>query len=376
MMAIDPETALKMQTTVRTAKQDQLKTMAAGIEIWEKMAGGAINDPLQYHRTEQMLSGMGLQGIIPPVQTFITKDGQLDMNRMNETIKRTTMLKEITKAELEGIKPPHTDEVKIGDKIVKRQWNKATGQWEVIGDAPRWDENAQGMIIRENPDGTKEYIMGGKGGKQAMMPNPKTAETEIYKDIMGHHEDMEKLNVIEKSYLPEYQTYGGQIRATLSNVWGKVKPESLSPEQKEYLKAFSAHRANTGNLMSSMVKRMSGTAVTDAEMKRLEVYMPKAGTGMFDGDSPDQFESKIKQFRKLNELAIARLTHWAKEGVIPDKKNLAELASKTSLDSMETILKNRGNAIKAELKRTNPNISADQLYSEAERRLRQEYNLR
>jgi hypothetical protein len=371
LWTVDPEMAVKVQTAVRQANKDQIESLKAAAELTEKMAPSLYNNPQGYVAYANMIGNLGLKSTLPDVTHFANQDGSFNMDAYNEHIKNTVALKDIVKQQLE---PPKTREIKVGDKILTQEFNKSTGQWSVIGEGPRWDDKNQ-LQMQTNPDGTQTIIVGGKPG-QLGVGNPQPVQTDIFKKLMGHKEDSAKLSDIIKNYNPQYQTYGGKAWNSLLSFYDKIDPSNVSQEQDKYLQAFAEHKADTYKMMNQMLNRLSGAAVTEHEMKRLTQQLPNAGTGLFDGDNPKAFEAKLKSFKRDNDLAIARYTQWAKEGVIPqDKKQLESLAQKTSLDDMEKILRTRASVIKQELQRVNPNMPEDQINSQTSQRLRQEYNL-
>lgn len=377
IMAADPEMGLKLATLKKQMTADQLKLYSTGMEVFEKTAPGLVNNPQLYHQTQQRLASMGID-LIPPITHFMTKDGQIDVNAMNDGVKRMSVGPKLwLEQEKAGMEPPKSRTIEVGDKKIYQEFNPSTRQWTAVAEAPRWNDNPMATITRTNEKGETETVqIGGKPGAAGDV-NPKPAQADIYKKLMGHEEDSAKISDIIRGYNPKYQTYGGKAWGILLGVWDKIDPNNITEEQDKYLRGFAAHKAETYKILNNMLNRLSGAAVTEHEMRRLTQQMPTPGTGILDGDSPRDFQSKLMAFKRDNDLAIARYTKWAKEGVIPqNKQQLNELAKKTTLDDMDRLLKNRANQVANDIVRQNPQLTDDQVKAMAAERVRREYNLK
>jgi hypothetical protein len=77
--------------------------------------------------------------------------------------------------------------------------------------------------------------------------------------------------------------------------------------------------------MNSYIKEMSGSQVTPSELGRFKQSIPNPGSGLFDGDSPTQFESKLSDFIASAQLAAARAALAMKGGFLITKYELDEV---------------------------------------------------
>ena len=320
VMPIDPELAMKMQTIKRTATQDQLKTMAAGIDIWEKMGGGAINNPAQYHQTHQMLKGMGLDGIIPPVQTFIGPDGKIDMNKMNETINNTTIRKDYFKQQFEmANKPPTVKEMEVGDKKVQTQWNPTTKVWEPIPgmEGPRWDPNKPSLEVTTNPDGTVSVTQGagGKGGTPSGLPTATVKD--LYDKLLGATENLKGIQETTANLKPEYLEYMGQFRNWVNKQQEKLGG-TLDEETQKKVEGFTNFIASAKSLHSKILKNLSGLAVTAAEEERIKSFTIDP-----DKDSGTTAKTKLKRLEEDTKAGIVRANYARIHGL--SLKNVDQL---------------------------------------------------
>ncbi len=161
---------------------------------------------------------------------------------------------------------------------------------------------------------------------------PSTA-VQLEKDMVLASNVRSQVNDIKSQMKPEYQTFKWQGGMAWNALKDKVNVNNLSPKDKAELADFTTYRASAGQLFSSILKDLSGTAVQEKEMKRAEAYLPNAGSGIFDGDSPIQMQSKIDKFEDFQDKALARLFYIRQKGLSIDK---------VELDEMPKIMNNRG----------------------------------
>ena len=208
--------------------------------------------------------------------------------------------------------------------------NKETGKMEPIeGGVPT---PGKGMKIT-TADGTTIETGVSTGGLT------KSNQTKVQKDLLGATDALLKVNDIAAGFKPEYQELTTKFKMFGKNI-KSILGGDTSPEDEAEMTAFSDYRADSGRLLTETLKEMSGAAVTESEAKRAETYIPKAGVGLFDGDSPVQMKAKIKNFQRFQIRATARLNFIRKNGM-----EIGDIP----LDRMEAIMERRGEAIEEEL---------------------------
>ena len=140
-----------------------------------------------------------------------------------------------------------------------------------------------------------------------------------------------RLNSIQSSYRPEYQTFkfkGAQEWSALKDKFGNLKPE-----EQAQLSNYSKYKQNTTQNLNQTIKDLTGAAMGVQEAERITSTLPNAGTGIFDGDSPTQFQSKLDNGVAQVKYAIARKNYSINKGLKWEN---------TPLDKMPNIINNRG----------------------------------
>jgi hypothetical protein len=162
----------------------------------------------------------------------------------------------------------------------------------------------------------------------------KSTATQVEQDVLSSADAITRLNDIQYSYRPEYQNIkyrGKQAWSTLKDKW-----VGLPDSEKRQLAQYSQYRQNSLQNLNRTIKEITGTAMGVEEAKRIEATLPTAGTGIFDGDSPTEFESKLNNAVKQTKYAIARKKYALDRGLKWEK---------TSLESMPDIIQRRGKEI-------------------------------
>lgn len=175
----------------------------------------------------------------------------------------------------------------------------------------------------------------------------KTAAGEVEKGVLADAAAISRLNNIQFSYKPEYQKIpyrGKQAWNTLADKVGKL-PES----EKRQLTEYSQYKQNSLQNLNQTIKDLTGAAMGVQEADRIITSLPNAGTGIFDGDSPTEFEAKLNNAVKQTKYALVRKNYALKKGL-----NWESIP----LEKMPSIIQERGKQIAAQYK-LDLNKSAD-----------------
>jgi hypothetical protein len=175
----------------------------------------------------------------------------------------------------------------------------------------------------------------------------KTTAGDVEKSVMATADAVTRLNNIQFSYRPEYQKIG--YRST--QAWNTLKDKvgTLSTAEKTQLTQYSQYKQNSLQNLNQTIKDITGAAMGVQEADRIISTLPNAGTNIFDGDSPTEFEAKLTNAVKQTKYALARKGYALKKGL--NWENI-------SLESMPNILKSRGAEI-AKQYNLDPNKPAD-----------------
>jgi hypothetical protein len=220
--------------------------------------------------------------------------------------------------------------------------NKRTGRFEVIptedgispiptaerGSRTAVNVDFGGLTMR--PDGTVGLPLAGG------------VESKTQEALLNNEGVLASLQQIEQQFKPEYQQVGTRI----GNRWAELKDMfgagQITPADRQQLEGFAAYRAETAANLSAIINALAGAAVSDGEAKRILAFIPDAGTGIFDGDSPAVFESKLRSAIGRVRLAIARQQYALANGIDLDPK---VLQGRIPLEGMQTIMRNRAAAL-------------------------------
>jgi hypothetical protein len=186
----------------------------------------------------------------------------------------------------------------------------------------------------------KEVERLGIGKGQSITSNIYTGELskgtkgKLEETILSTGDAVTRLNDIQASYRPEYQTIqfkGAQQWSTL-----KDKFSTLKPNEQAQLSRFAQYRQNTTQNLNLTIKELTGAAMGEKEAERIISTLPNAGTSIFDGDSPTEFKSKLDNALQKTKWALARKNYSLRNNL--EWKNIP-------LDSVPEIVNKRGKEI-------------------------------
>jgi hypothetical protein len=189
----------------------------------------------------------------------------------------------------------------------------------------------------------------------------KTTAGQVEQGALSDAAAISRLNNIQFSYKPEYQNIpyrGKQAWNTLADKVTKL-PES----EKRQLTAYSRYKQNSLQNLNQTIKDLTGAAMGVQEAERIIASLPNAGVGIFDGDSPTEFEAKLTNAVKQAKYALARKNYALKKGLNWEK---------TSLDSMPSIINNRAKEIAAQY---NLNLDKESDLQTIDRQLAAEFGI-
>ncbi len=170
-----------------------------------------------------------------------------------------------------------------------------------------------GLSLRMDKEGNLELVQG-PGVKGGAGTFGKTSANAAEKKLFDTTEGLSRLAAIDKMWTPEYQTVG-----TKFSMWGTASLEKLgikpSAEDKKALEGYSKFRRRAYEHMNQYLNEISGAAITEQEAKRLQKALPNPGEGIFEGDSPTEFQAKMKDAMQSSRWAIARYNYAQNKGL-------------------------------------------------------------
>jgi len=301
-------------------------------------------------------------------------------------------------------KAPQTRVVERGDKKITQEWNGAI--WKDIAEAPRtpddrtltpvYDPNSPtgvrlvpreqaagqpgplppGWSVEVGKDGQVKIVQGSMGGRPTQTDPVTGLSNEVLKEIDKNMESAQRqamqVHRFTQQYKPIFQTIPERGR-----MWGAALQERLGmdpgADAKASLAEFTRYKSEAAQFFADRIKEMSGAAVTDGEAKRQTAYLPNVGSGLFDGDSPTEFEAKVGRMLNFFDAATARLHYIRKAGL--GISSMKDIETKMPLDQVPKMIRTAIEQAKSGLAADYPNASAETLEAYAIRRVARDFGL-
>jgi HEPN domain-containing protein len=174
------------------------------------------------------------------------------------------------------------------------------------------DTKAKEMGIGE---GTKINVYTG----QLEKPN----KAKVQEQQLNTGDQIARLNNIQFSYRPEFLN----IKFRAGQAWNTLKDKvgNLPAKEKATLANYSTYKQNSIQNLNLTIKDLTGAAMSDAESGRIISSLPNPGTGVFDGDSPTEFESKLNNGIQQAKYALARKQYALKNGLKWENIDLGQM---------------------------------------------------
>lgn len=247
------------------------------------------------------------------------------------------------------------------------------------------DENVNTAFGRMPRDQARRLGMGlalrGKGDAGRMMIDAASAGSmtkptinAVQEKQLNAVEQYARLKAIKQSWKPEYQ----QIEKRLGFAWNSLVDKfgsartSLTSQQRQELAAYSASRSEGLNNLNQYIKEITGAAMTIPEANRIKKTQPNPGEGIFDGDSPIEFQSKMDTNIRLTEMALARYSYLTKNGF---DGTVDEMSKKIPLDDMPRVIQQETNKIQNDVMKANPGVPRQELVPIIQQRLRAQFGI-
>jgi hypothetical protein len=147
----------------------------------------------------------------------------------------------------------------------------------------------------------------------ALVPDKGTVK-DLQSSLVESGSRLSMYNQIESQFKPEYL----QPKFKAGQAWSAIKEKAgtnLAPEEKQSLAEFSQFKQNTLNNLSQTIKALTGASMGVQEAARIEAGLPSAGQGIFDGDSPTEFQAKLNNTMRELRLVEARTNYILRKGL-------------------------------------------------------------
>lgn len=240
--------------------------------------------------------------------------------------------------------PPNTVNTPLGPMTVDR----ARQMGFALGMAGKGDA---GKMLTEAAE--KDAL-----GKEATNTNDKAQVAAV--------NSVARLEAIDRAFDPKFLTIPSRINLAAAALADKVG--KLDQSKKGELEQFARFRRRAVDNAALTVKDLSGVAVSEAEFARIMTTLPNAGTGIFDGDGPTEFQAKLKDTKSTQLMAIARMNFMRSQGFRGKPWEAG-----VEIDDMRRIVDRRGAEIEGELRQRG--VPAERIGPVIRQRLKQEFGI-
>lgn len=231
-----------------------------------------------------------------------------------------------------------------GGELAVSQRNLALRQQEF--------EHGSNGISFTTPDGSVVQV-GGRGPGLGTK-----GKNDLDTRRINSADQLQRLNQITAKFDEKFLRSGPRLNNLVLSLKDKgILPGDLSPEDESSLIEFSEFRQAAFNNLNNTLREMSGAAITPQEAERLLKSLPNPGKGVFDGDSPSQFQAKTSAVTQQLKLAIARYNYSQATGEVD------AATGAVSLDQMRSFINERAQEIEQQLRQANPGATEDQIQS-------------
>lgn len=147
----------------------------------------------------------------------------------------------------------------------------------------------------------------------AMAPDKGTRK-DVEAALVSSGERLALYNQIDAQFRPEFL----QPKFRVAQSWSAIKDRAgvgLSPQERQTLSDFSQFKQNATTNINKTIKDITGAAMSESEAVRIRSTLPDPGQGLFDGDSPVEFESKMNEALRQLKLVEARNSYILRRGL-------------------------------------------------------------
>lgn len=215
----------------------------------------------------------------------------------------------------------YSGEVELDSEVGKfYQVNPKNGKREYISPNEEFS-------IESTAEGGFRISKGAATGKGGLT---KKTTANIEKKLFDAKEGLARIKGIQSKFRPEYQQIETRVGAAWTGLKSKLGGE-IDEDSKELLTDFSAYKQEAIGNINDYIKEITGAAMGIQEAKRIRKAVPDPGEGIFDGDDPIAFKSKMDNAVSMLEKARARYEYYLKKGIT----NKHEMAEKSPLSKMD-----------------------------------------
>ena len=217
----------------------------------------------------------------------------------------------------------------------------------------------------------KAILDAANGGETGISGLSKPTVNQLEERTLNAAGQLGRLNDIMQRFDPKFLDITNRMKMTGAS-WTAKFGGKLKPDDEKELGRYASFRSAAVNNLNTILKELSGAAVTPQEYERIQNDQPVAGTGIFDGDDPVSFKAKAERTTRSLKSAIARLNFMRSKGLNFDRGSLDQFMS---LDDVPAIIEQRGAEIERDLKAANPKADPMSIEKRVDQQLKREFGI-
>lgn len=203
------------------------------------------------------------------------------------------------------------------------------------------------------------------------------AKTEVDKTLVSAVGSLGRVMDLAKDFDPKYLKIAYRGKQAWNDVYSKFG--DLSPEAEADQNRYVQFRSEAVRHVSTLLKELSGAAVTQQELDRALLAEPNAGSGgwldVFAADGPTKFKAKLEASIQFSRKAIARANYLRNaKGFSPEQIAQAvkdgSISKAMSLNGIDAEYRRMSNEFRDRFKAENPKSSDEEIRNRVKAQLK------
>lgn len=222
---------------------------------------------------------------------------------------------------------------------------------------------ASGLSFESDGQGGFRVVQGRGAGSGMSQPTANKFDEKL----INSSEMLARLTDVSQQFKPEFLQLGTRVNMAGRNLKDFLGV-NLDQQSQAELSDYAGFRRASVNNINRILNELSGAAVSPSEGERLKAAYPSAGTGIFDGDAPTEFQRKLDDATKETRNAILRYNYAKANGMNPLKTGV-------ELQDVPALVERRGKAIEETVRSAMPGASPEAIKLETRARLAAEFGM-
>ena len=195
-------------------------------------------------------------------------------------------------------------------------------------------------------DNTKDlqfYAVGSIAVTPKDLESVPATQKALEKDVITSTGTIAKVMRLGEEFEDKFQQFLPRGGILFKSFLEKYFNRKLSESEKAEVTKFAEFKRLASSNLNKYIKDITGAQMSLPEAERLKLDMPNPGTGLFDGDGPTVFKSKLNGVIRDLKLYRARAMHMRREGLEFTRDTDGKVAdAEIDLDDMMGTITRRG----------------------------------